>query len=68
MRFETKIGIAVLEELAVWQKLNVTAFLASAVAGERSEVIGKPYEDGSGTATCRCSVSRFSCTRLVRMH
>jgi len=48
MRFETKIGIAVLDELAVWQKLNVTAFLASAVAGGQSEVIGEPYEDGSG--------------------
>jgi hypothetical protein len=50
MRFETKIGIAVLDGLAVWQKLNVTAFLASAVAAERSEVIGKPYEDGSGNS------------------
>ena len=27
MRFETKIAIAVREDLAVWQKLNVTAFL-----------------------------------------
>jgi len=48
MRFETKIGIAVLDELASWQKLNVTAFLASAVAGGRPEVIGDPYADGSG--------------------
>lgn len=48
MRFDTKIGIVVLEGLAVWQKLNVTAFLASAVAGGRPEVIGEPYEDGSG--------------------
>src|SRR5215831_6725871 len=28
MRFDTKIAIAVREDLAVWQKLNVTAFLA----------------------------------------
>ncbi|GAB3882284.1 hypothetical protein GCM10027612_12640 [Microbispora bryophytorum subsp. camponoti] len=34
MRFDTKIGIVVRGDLAVWQKLNVTAFLASAVAGE----------------------------------
>ena len=48
MRFETKIGIAIRDDLAVWQKLNVTAFLASAVAGGHDEVIGEPYVDGSG--------------------
>jgi hypothetical protein len=50
MRFDTKIGIVVRDDLAVWQKLNVTAFLASAVAGGAPEVIGEPYEDGSGNA------------------
>ncbi|KAB8185941.1 DUF2000 domain-containing protein [Microbispora catharanthi] len=50
MRFDTKIGIVVREDLAVWQKLNVTAFLASAVAGGDPEVIGERYEDGSGTS------------------
>jgi hypothetical protein len=49
MRFDTKIGIVVREDLAGWQKLNVTAFLASAVAANHPEVIGEPYEDGSGT-------------------
>jgi hypothetical protein len=29
MRFETKIAMAVREDLAAWQKLNVTAFLAA---------------------------------------
>jgi hypothetical protein len=48
MRFDTKIGIVVREDLAVWQRLNVTAFLASAVAGSVPEVIGQRYEDGSG--------------------
>jgi hypothetical protein len=48
MRFDTKIGIVVRDDLAVWQRLNVTAFLASAVAGGSPEVIGEPYEDGSG--------------------
>jgi hypothetical protein len=48
MRFDTKIAIAVREDLAIWQKLNVTAFLASAVAGGRPEVIGEWYQDGSG--------------------
>jgi hypothetical protein len=48
MRFDTKIAIAVREDLAVWQRLNVTAFLASAVAGGHPEVIGQRYQDASG--------------------
>ncbi|WP_214323475.1 DUF2000 domain-containing protein [Nonomuraea sediminis] len=48
MRFDTKIAIVVRSDLAVWQKLNVTAFLASAVAGSHPETIGAPYLDGSG--------------------
>ena len=48
MRFDTKIAIAVRADLAVWQKLNVTAFLASGIAAGLDEVAGKPYEDGSG--------------------
>lgn len=48
MEFDTKIGIAVREDLAAWQKLNVTAFLASGIAGGTGETVGEPYEDGSG--------------------
>ncbi len=48
MRFDTKIAIAVREDLATWQKLNVTAFLASGLAAGVDELAGKPYEDGSG--------------------
>ena len=48
MRFDTKIAIAVREDLEHWQKLNVTAFLASAIAFGVPETAGKPYEDGSG--------------------
>lgn len=47
MRFETKIGIVVRDDLAGWQRLNVTAFLASAVASAVPEAIGEPYRDGS---------------------
>jgi hypothetical protein len=47
MRFDTKIAIAVRADLETWQKLNVTAFLASAVAGGVEGVMGKPYEDAS---------------------
>ncbi|MQA87754.1 MAG: DUF2000 family protein [Streptosporangiales bacterium] len=48
MRFDTKIAVVVRGDLAVWQRLNVTAFVASGVAGAIDEVIGQPYEDGSG--------------------
>ncbi|MEV4565900.1 DUF2000 domain-containing protein [Nonomuraea sp. NPDC049419] len=48
MRFDTKIGIVVRSDLAAWQRLNVTAFLAGAIAGGRPEVMGDDYEDGSG--------------------
>ncbi|MFG1614115.1 DUF2000 domain-containing protein [Nonomuraea wenchangensis] len=50
MRFDTKIAIVVRDDLAVWQRLNVTAFLASAVAGGVPETMGEPYGDGSGVA------------------
>jgi hypothetical protein len=48
MRFDTKIAIAVRAGLQTWQKLNVTAFLASGIAAGADESIGKPYEDGAG--------------------
>lgn len=48
IRFDTKIAIAVRADLEPWQKLNVTAFLASGIAASSGEIIGKPYEDGSG--------------------
>jgi hypothetical protein len=48
MRFDTKIAVAVRSGLETWQKLNVTAFLASGVAAGVAEVAGKPYEDASG--------------------
>lgn len=50
MRFDTKIAIAVREDLRSWQKLNVTAFLASGIAAGAGGVMGKPYEDGDGNA------------------
>lgn len=48
MRFGTKIGIVVRDDLAVWQKLNVTAFLAGGVAGGVPETVGERYADASG--------------------
>jgi len=48
MTHSTKIGIIVRDDLLAWQKLNVTAFLASGIAASAPECIGVPYEDGSG--------------------
>lgn len=48
MRFETKIAVVVRTDLALWQRLNMVAFLVSGIAARVEEVIGEPYEDGSG--------------------
>lgn len=44
--FDTKIAIVVREDLATWQKLNVTAFLMSGIVGASPEIIGEAYRDG----------------------
>jgi hypothetical protein len=49
MQFDTKIAVVVRTDLEVWQKLNVTAFLAGGIAATFPACIGEPYEDGSGT-------------------
>ena len=48
VRFNTKIAVVLREDLAVWQKLNMTAFLVSGVAGTDADTIGEAYEDASG--------------------
>ena len=50
MNFDTKIAIVVAEDLAIWQKLNVTAFLTSGIVGTTEGIIGEPYKDGSQRA------------------
>lgn len=52
-RFETKIAVLLRDDLAVWQRLNVTAFLVSGIGAEHPEVIGEPYEDADGTRYLR---------------
>jgi hypothetical protein len=51
--FDTKVAILVLKDLAVWQKLNVTAFLATGIAGAAPEAMGEPYEDAAGRLHAR---------------
>ena len=49
--FETKAAVVVRDDLAVWQRLNVTGFLISGVvAGADEPVVGPPYEDADGVA------------------
>jgi hypothetical protein len=44
--FDTKVAVVVRDDLAAWQRLNVTAFLMSGVtASAGSEAIGEPYRD-----------------------
>src|SRR5690606_5419556 len=47
-RFDTKIAVLLREDLATWQRLNVTAFLVSGLGTRLPEVIGEPYEDADG--------------------
>lgn len=48
-RHETKIAVVLLDTLPTWQKLNVTAFLASGIAATAGESIGLTYRDADGT-------------------
>ena len=48
-RLHTKIAVVLDEGLPVWQKLNVTAFLASGIAATSTDAIGRGYEDADGT-------------------
>jgi hypothetical protein len=51
--FDTKVAVLVHEDLAVWQKLNVTAFLATGIAGAVPQALGEPYEDSAGRVHAR---------------
>lgn len=46
--FDTKIALVVRNDLLVWQKLNVTAFLTSGVLGADTDLLGERYEDADG--------------------
>jgi hypothetical protein len=48
MQFDTKVAVVLRDDLAVWQKTNVTAFLVSGIAGTVPGVVGEPYRDASG--------------------
>lgn len=49
VRFDTKIAVVLRDDLQTWQRLNVTAFLASGIA-TNAELIGEPYADADSVA------------------
>jgi len=48
VQFDTKLAVVLRDDLAVWQKTNVTAFLVSGIAATQPGVVGEPYRDASG--------------------
>ncbi len=47
--FDTKVAVVVRDDLEMWQRLNVTAFLMSGVTARAgAEAIGEPYHDADG--------------------
>ncbi len=48
IRFDTKVALAIRADLAVWQKLNVAAFLATGIAAAAPDALGEEYVDGAG--------------------
>ncbi len=54
--FDTKIAIVVREDLATWQKLNVTAFLMSGITGAAPDILGAPYRDAAANTYHRLCV------------
>ena len=46
--FDTKIAIIVRDDLAQWQKLNITAFLMSGITAANADLIGEQYVDKDG--------------------
>lgn len=48
MEFDTKIALVVRDDLELWQKLNVIAFLTSGIIGNTDDIMGADYVDADG--------------------
>ena len=47
--FDTKVAVAVRDDLEVWQRVNVAAFLISGVIADAgADAIGEDYSDADG--------------------
>jgi hypothetical protein len=64
--FPTKVAVIVRDDLAAWQRLNVTAFLISGVTATGEQpFVGDPYVDGDGVEylpMCRQPVLVYEAT------
>ncbi len=70
-RFDTKIVVLLRDDLAGWQRLNVTAFLVSGFGTACPELIGQPYADADGVGYQRMfrqPVLVFQSTDLAAAH
>jgi hypothetical protein len=47
MEFDTKLVVILRDNLLLWQKINITAFLMSGI-GATQNIIGEPYVDADG--------------------
>ena len=54
--FDTKIAMIIRDDLATWQKLNLTAFLMSGITGANPGIVGKTYQDRGGKRHLAMSV------------
>ncbi|WP_431037064.1 DUF2000 family protein [Pseudomonas yamanorum] len=46
--FDTKVALIVRNDLEVWRRLNIVAFLATGIASAFPEALGEPYVDANG--------------------
>lgn len=46
--FDTKVALIVRQDLAGWQRMNVTAFLATGIAAAAPDMLGQRYVDAGG--------------------
>jgi hypothetical protein len=68
VQFDTKIAVVLRDDLAVWQKTNVTAFLVSGIAGTVDGIVGEPYRDASGNAYLPVLVYKADAPALRRAY
>jgi len=52
-----KLAVVVRDDLATWQRLNVTAFVVSGIGTLHPQLIGEPYADASGQQYLRMFVN-----------
>ena len=61
--FDTKFAIVLRDDLAVWQKLNVAAFLAGGTVAATPGMIGEPTATAPAILITPCRSSRSSFAR-----